>query len=63
IRRTVEYFDVQGGSSLHHLEAIAAMRSGKPAEVRAAIERDIGRFFDVALAVVDVDASDREVAS
>lgn len=63
IRRTVEYFDVQGGPSLHHLEAIAAMRSGNPAAVRAAIERDIGRFFEVALAVIDVDASNKEVAS
>ena len=37
IRRSVEYFDVQGGSSLHHLEAIAAMRSGNPKEVRSAM--------------------------
>lgn len=62
IRRSVEYFDVQGGSSLHHLEAITAMRSGNPKEVRAAIERDIGRFFEIAFAVVDADSNRSDVA-
>lgn len=62
IRRSVEYFDVQGGPSLHHLEAIAAMRSGNPKAVRAAIERDIGRFFEIARAVIDADANRSDVA-
>jgi len=62
IRRSVEYFDVQGGPSLHHLEAITAMRSGDPKAVRAAIEHDICRFFEIAGSVIDADAKRSDVA-
>jgi len=64
IRRTLDYIDVQGGPSLHHVEAIEALRGGEPAKVRAAIERDIGRFFEIAFEVVgnEADVSRPDVA-
>ena len=52
IRPSVEHIDVAGGRSLHHVEVIDALRRRQPIEARAAIERDIDRFFDIAFDVV-----------
>ena len=52
IRPSVEHGEVTGGRSLHHVEVIDALRRRHPAEARAAIERDIDRFFTIAFEVV-----------
>jgi DNA-binding GntR family transcriptional regulator len=50
IRRAAEYFDARSGRGAEfHITAIDALRQHDPKAVRAAIEADINRLFDICI--------------